>query len=53
MDTDEAFCIATKTVTIAKDGSTEIIYDYDRELIALTLEDAEDTNSSLPAMSEL
>ncbi len=39
----------TKTATIAKDGSTEIVYDYNRELIALVLEDADDTASSLPA----
>ena len=40
---------AAKTATIAKDGSTEIVYDYNRELIALVLEDTDDTTSSLPA----
>ena len=40
---------AAITATIAEDGSTEIVYNYNRELIALVLEDADDTTSSLPA----
>ena len=42
---------ATKTATIAKDGSTEIVYDYNRELVALVLEDTDNTTSSLPTGS--
>ncbi len=39
---------AAKTTTVAEDGSTEIIYDYDREKIAFALGDIENTTSSLP-----